>query len=248
MNLLQTINQKLRLETNRALGYDIVQTRNQATLRTHLMKFFEVYPVDTVIDVGANVGQFGDLVREIGYEGHIYSFEPVEHVYDQLASKAAQDGRWSAYKLALGSESGKTKINVFRNSVLSSILPLNETGRNFDRMGFSHEEETNVMTLDDFISENISQISHIFLKMDTQGYDLEVFKGARNSAKKFYGLQSELSLMPIYEGMPTYSEALSVYENAGFRVSGIYGVSRKEDLSLLEVDCVFVHEDFFVHA
>ena len=204
--------------------------------------------MDTVIDVGANVGQFGDLVRGIGFNGQIHSFEPVEHVYNELANKAAHDGRWTAHKLALGSKSGKTKINVFRNSVLSSMLPLNETGIRLDTMGFSHEEEVIVMTLDEFILKNIPEDSHVFLKMDTQGYDLEVFKGAKNFSEKLYGLQSELSLVPIYHGMPSYSEALSTYESAGFRLSGIYSVTRNEDLLLLEVDCVFVRNNLSIHV
>ena len=84
--------------------------------------------------------------------------------------------------------------------------------------------------------------------MDTQGYDLEVFKGGKKSLASVCCLLSEMSLIPIYEGMPHYLESLSTYQDAGFKVSGFYPITRNLDLSLNEVDCMLVNTESFDHS
>ena len=91
----------------------------------------------------------------------------------------------------------------------------------------------------------IPREGRLFPKMDTQGYDLEVFRGAHLLLPNIKSLLSELSLIPIYDGMPTYLQALSTYQAAGFSVSGFYPVTRNEKLALNEVDCVMVRTDPF---
>jgi hypothetical protein len=83
-----------------------------------------------------------------------------------------------------------------------------------------------------------------FLKLDTQGYDLEAFAGLGDRAREFVGLQSEVALMRIYEGMPRLPEALAAYEAAGFGVTGLFPVSRQSRTArVLEFDCVMVRPD-----
>jgi hypothetical protein len=80
------------------------------------------------------------------------------------------------------------------------------------------------------------------LKMDTQGYDLKVYRGAASSLGRVQAVVSELSFQPIYEGMPDYRQMLAEFESAGFAVSGLFPVSRNPDLSLIEMDCVLVRQ------
>ena len=77
--------------------------------------------------------------------------------------------------------------------------------------------------------------------MDTQGYDLEVFKGATQSLSRVQAVLSEISLIAVYNDMPNYKQSLSTFEAAGFSVSGLYPITRNIDLSLNEVDCVLVN-------
>src|SRR5262249_38380754 len=93
--------------------------------------------------------------------------------------------------------------------------------------------------LDELFSHLVSGIRdpRVFLKMDTQGYDLEVFKGARSSIRNILGLQSELSVRPLYHGMPHYLEALSVYEDAGFELFDLTVVTRTSEGGLQELNC-----------
>jgi hypothetical protein len=80
-----------------------------------------------------------------------------------------------------------------------------------------------------------------YLKLDTQGFDLDVFAGAGDRIAEFAGMQSELALMQIYEGAPRLPEALALYEEAGFDVAAMYPVSRQgKTARVLEFDCVMV--------
>jgi hypothetical protein len=81
--------------------------------------------------------------------------------------------------------------------------------------------------------------SRPFLKLDTQGFDLEVFHGASEVRSQIVGLQSELPIKKLYEGVPSWSEALGEYDRGGFELAGLYQVNPGSD-ELIELDCYFV--------
>jgi FkbM family methyltransferase len=154
---------------------------------------------------------------------------------------AKQDGNWQAYKLALGEFRGTSLMNVAHSSDLCSFLPPNAFGEQTFRTAIqaSYTEEVAVDTVDNFIiEEDLVPEANVLLKMDTQGFDLNVFRGARSSLGKIRAMVSEVSLIPLYTGMPRYLEVLHEYEAEGFAVSGLYPISRATDLSLIEMDCV----------
>ncbi len=76
--------------------------------------------------------------------------------------------------------------------------------------------------------------------MDTQGYDLQVFKGGHKFTSHVRSIISEISFQPIYDGMPNYREVLGVYEAQEFAVTGLYPVTRNKNLSIIEMDCVLI--------
>jgi len=79
--------------------------------------------------------------------------------------------------------------------------------------------------------------SRVFLKMDTQGYDLEVFRGTSGCIDKIQGIQSELSIQALYKNMPHYLEVLEAYEAAGFDLYNLSVVNRVSNGGLLELNC-----------
>ncbi len=107
--------------------------------------------------------------------------------------------------------------------------------------GSSHleQEQVQVRRLDEIFEEVTTGVPEprIFLKMDTQGYDLNVFEGAAGSLEWTQGLESELSVRPLYEGMKDYVQALSTYQAAGFILSHVSVVSRGADGELMELNC-----------
>lgn len=225
-----------------ALGLDVKRSISQSSLESHLIALFRLYNINLVIDVGANAGQYGQMLRSIGYRGQILSFEPLRAPFEKLISISRRDPKWCAINVALGDKVEKKSINIYSSSVFSSMLQMNEFGREkYSGHGNVESQSIEIDTLDN----KIKSIDHfkdknIFLKMDTQGYDLKVLAGAKETLNQCYGLQSEVSFKQIYDGMPTYRESLDVFEAEKFMVSGMFPVSRNSDFSIIEADFVLV--------
>lgn len=215
-----------------------------ATLGAHVAALLARERVDCVIDVGAHEGGFGRLVRSNGWTGQIVSFEPVAASFDRLAAATAGDPLWSVNRIALGRASGRRRINVTGGTVFSSFLEPSAAGSELWPEWMAHvaDEEVEIRRLDEVLREATGDPApeRIFLKLDTQGFDLEVFAGAAGVLDKIVGLQSELSLRPIYEGMPTYLEALQAFQATGFAMTGIYPVTRDPEWRIVECDAVMI--------
>ena len=231
----------LRRQMRQRLKLDIISASNTTTLRHQLEQVLRAYRIDTVLDVGANEGQFAGQVRALGFAGTIHSFEPVRQTFGLLQQKASGDAGWQCHHMALGREPGRLTMNLSEFSSFNSMLAPNDFGAGrFHDQKVVGQEEVEVSTLDAFVAEQVPAGARIFLKMDTQGFDLEVFAGGERSLDGVHVLLSELSLMPIYTGMPRYTEALAAYEARGFSVSGFFPVNSNDDLSLIEADCLMV--------
>jgi FkbM family methyltransferase len=215
----------------------------------HLTWLLDRYRVDCVLDVGANVGQFAQDLRRTGFRGRIVSVEPVPAFVERLEKQAADDPRWSVHALALGRTEGTVPLRVQRT--FSSMLPASDYGkRRFATLRQGAEEEhiidVPLRRLETLLTELFGEPGgdgapgRIFLKMDTQGFDLEVFGGLGAWAEHVVGLQSEVSLLPIYEQMPRMAEAIAEYEKSGFEISGLYPVTSEPDGRVIEYDCVMV--------
>jgi CO/xanthine dehydrogenase Mo-binding subunit len=94
--------------------------------------------------------------------------------------------------------------------------------------------------LDEVLPELIAGIGspRIFLKMDTQGFDSPVLEGASRCLEQIIGIQSEISVIPLYDGMPHYTESLARYEELGFDLINQFVVSRAQDGLVVEYDYV----------
>ncbi len=208
--------------------------------RAQLRSIVERFGINVVIDVGANEGQFARSLRSF-YEGDILSFEPVTSVFEKLAEAASTDPKWHVHKLALGSQEATQTINISDNTVFSSLLTANEycAQRFGEGSQGKREERVSVKRLDALLDSLIPHIEdkRILLKMDTQGYDSEVFKGLGSKLEHVHALQSEVSLVSIYEGMPHWTESISAYERAGFGVVGMFPVTRDAG-RVIEYDCL----------
>ncbi|OOZ40925.1 hypothetical protein BOW52_05225 [Solemya elarraichensis gill symbiont] len=236
----------MRRLLNNVVGFDIVRFSGQHNLRSHLTSALNIYEIDRILDVGANEGQFGSFLREIGFDGYIYSFEPVNEAFEILSKISADDEKWIVFNFALGSETGETTINVSEFSSFSSILTLTDYAlEHWDASKVNHTQTITIKTLDECLANGIIPNRNLLLKMDTQGYDLEVFRGAKNLLPKVSCMLSELSIIPVYEGAPDYKETLAIFEDSGFSVSGFYPTTHNKNLSLNEVDCVFVNTAMF---
>jgi len=209
-----------------------------------LRSIIEKFDINVVIDVGANEGQFTQRLRSF-YLGEILSFEPVTFSFEKLAKAASTDPNWHVYKLALGSQEATQTLNVSDATIFSSLFKTNDycIRRFGEPAQRKREEVVSVRRLDELLEGIAPDIEkkRIFLKMDTQGYDMEVFRGLGNKLKHVTAIQSEVSLVSIYEGMPHWTESISVYEKAGFGIVGMFPVSWDSG-RIIEYDCLLVRE------
>lgn len=191
--------------------------------------------IDVVFDVGANEGFYAKHLRMLGFRGTILSFEPDPTTYTRLVTMAKGDRNWRTFNCALGETAGEMDFRVIHHgngTTLSSALVPTDWLENlpFETIKVPVRTVAEMM-----VEERIG--GQIFLKMDTQGFDLKVFAGAGNhSAIKL--LQSEVSVHPLYEGMPHYTEALAHYEQAGFELLDLFVVCRDVSGAVAEYDAI----------
>ncbi len=224
-------------------GYELINIKkHHPTLESHLKALLTQLDIDSVIDVGANNGQYGIMLRKLGFKGEIHSFEPVTISFNRLQKEAEKDKKWHIYHCALGHENTSISINISQASEFASLLPATSYAKKIydKKIPLSETEQIQVKTLDDIFGQNKCFLEkRIFLKMDTQGYDLNVIKGGKLVVEQALALQSEISIIPLYKGMPDYLESLAVFNKSGFKLSGIYPVSRDPNNSILiELDCI----------
>lgn len=235
---------KLHRHIASLLGYELIKKRKlNDTLAQHLSNIIEHEDINLVVDVGANVGQYARSLRLHGYAGKIVSFEPVSSAFAALREESKLDPNWRSFKLALGVENNKVLMRRYAAAEFSSVLELNDFARQRFKWRTDPDglEEVEMTTLADIWEECTEFIDtpRALLKLDTQGFDLEVLAGIGHNIRDVYAMQSELSLKPIYAGAPRYLDALAEFEKLSFEVTGMYPLARdKQSLAVVEYDCV----------
>ncbi len=244
------ITKDLAIQILEKLGYKIHPSwRHERYAQSeYLSKLFNYLEIDCVFDVGANDGQFCQFLRhEVGYKGPVISFEPIPANVEKLKAAAKSDGQWIIKPFALGKTKGKVQFNVMKESQFSSFLePDHESVKMFmDNNQISEKIEVEVMTLAEIMPDILKElhISSPYLKLDTQGFDLEVAYGAGGMLSSFKALQSEASVKPIYKNMPSYSESIATYIKMGFELSGIYPNNPSHFPQMIEFDLHMINRN-----
>lgn len=215
----------------RQRGWDLVKTPT-------LHSFLASREVDLVIDVGANDGGYGKHLRKWGYKGRVLSLEPTTQAFAALSDAARADALWQVRKVAAGAEPGNAVINVSRNSEFSSFRTASAAGYDFDpAIEIASTESVEIVPLDGLEIE----ASRPFLKIDTQGFEEEILKGATNLLKRCAGVQLELPVEHLYEGVWAFEEAIAAMRRYGFSIAQMTPTNpRHPDLaSAVEFDCIF---------
>jgi FkbM family methyltransferase len=215
-------------------------------LREHVCDILRRYRVDCVLDVGANQGQYAKILRRGGYDGPIVSFEPVPKLFAELKSSAAGDPQWTVHQFALGRHDGRINMNVVLGGMSSALPPSSYGRRNYGRFEKVKTVEVPVRRLDSVLASvtRTAAEARLYVKFDTQGYDLVAFAGLGDRVKQVVALQSEVALLKIYEGMPSMCDAVGEYAAAGFDITGMFPVNSEPDTGrVLEFDCVMARAD-----
>jgi FkbM family methyltransferase len=231
----------------RRLGWDVRPIANANIEQQVVKDVLNLTGVKIVLDVGANSGQWGDLVFASGFTGKLISFEAIPNVHSTLVAHAKRRGAlWEvAPCAALGSERGHVEFNISANTMSSSVLPMRrEHEAAAPESAYVSTQRVRVERLDELASKLLPPHGDVMIKIDTQGYELEVLKGASGLLHRAAAMQLEISLVRLYEGAPTFSEMLSYMQSIGFEIFNIVPVFKdKRTGRVLQVDGYFVRSD-----
>lgn len=227
----------------RLFGFEIRRFDPGTSDAAQFMRQLVGHSVNVVLDVGANVGQFGRKnLRDAGYDKRIVSFEPLSSAWTRLSQEAAGDALWViAPRAAIGEADAEIDIHVAKNSVSSSVLNmLQEHLDSAPESVYVSTERVPLHRLDSIAPKYLEADSRVFLKIDTQGFEAPALSGAHGILERVVGIQLELSLVPLYEGQVLYDEMIAHVKQLGFELWGISPafVDAKSG-RLLQVDATF---------
>ncbi len=208
------------------------------------MQLINKFNINTLFDVGANVGQYAKNLRRMGYHKKIVSFEPVKSSFESLKTASINDNNWIINHYALGNEDTKGIINIAGNSYSSSILNmLPKHLKSAPESKYIAQEEIEIKKLDSIFNSFRNEEDSVMMKIDTQGFEKNVIDGAEKSLGNIKIIQLEMSILPLYENEMLYMDMINYLDKRGFQLFSLEnGFSDVATGQLLQVDGIFVQK------
>jgi len=197
------------------------------------------FPSPMILDVGANEGQTCLKLSDIAPSAKIWSFEPNRTVFETLVENTRSIPNITPVHTALGSTPGIAKLRITGSSVNTSLLEYNNL---YGNDAIIREEEVEVVTLADFCrKEKIGDIA--LLKVDTQGFDLEVLRGAETlfNGNHVAAVFIEVMFTPTYTGQAWFEDIFQFLNSHSMKFSGFYDIRRERDYFIHWADALFVN-------
>jgi FkbM family methyltransferase len=218
-------------------GVDVKMTDEEI-----LMKQINNNNIDLIFDIGANEGQFAELIFKMGFKGRIVSFEPLTSAYKILFQKSEKYTNWEvAERFAIGESDGEIILHISENTLSSSALDiLEEHTKAAPDSVYTGEEKVKVYKLDTIGKKYLKDSKNIFLKIDTQGFEEKILNGANKFLKDVKGILVETSLVKLYEGQALFPKIYSMIIEKGFELWGMEpAFINKETGRMLQADAIF---------
>lgn len=196
---------------------------------------------NTILDAGANRGQFTVAARHLLRPQRIHAFEPLPEVGDELARRCARYPEVVVHHVALGSTPGEATLHVNRHSQSSSLMPLR--ARHLAVFPDAREVSDVVVRVGrlDEVLTGEPLVPPVLLKVDTQGYEAEVLAGATGVLERIDYVVLETSFMPLYEDERPFREILALMESLSFEFDRPVGSLRDPRTGeYLQMDALFV--------
>jgi len=221
-------------------GYKFARIDNYEDIKYLWLKDYEI---NTILDVGANEGQFAAKILQVLPNASIHSFEPLKDTYDVLMKNLSAKG--TAYNFALGDFNGQSKIYKNEYSPSSSILELGQ--KHLEQYPASNRvsfEEIQVKRLDDVVNEQKMLLqSNIILKMDVQGFEDKVVMGAQDTLRLVKVVLVEVSFWELYKSQALFEKIFHLLTEKGFLFRGNYDlVYNRQNGMPLFADAIFIRE------
>jgi FkbM family methyltransferase len=205
--------------------------------------WFREAGIRTVLDVGAHKGEFSSAIRALFPRARIYAFEPLPDCCAVLSNRMKNGGGFRAFPVAIGKT--HEQITLWRSSYAKSSSALPMAALHKDSFPWSAENRPLTVqqsTLDEYL-ERLQLDDKVLLKIDVQGYEAQVLRGATELLKRVSCVLLEVSFRPLYEGQGTFAEIHGLLQAAGFSYAGnLEQLCSPVDDSILQADALFVRE------
>jgi len=204
-------------------GVELLPDEKKNSLQSYLFELLKKNNFDCVLDVGSNIGQFYNLLRNIGYDGNIELFEPLIECQNLLKQISEKDPNTRLNSFALGKDNEIISFYVTQNNVSSSLLMPNNPSK------ISNKYDVIVKKIDD-LDLCLHLYSGVLLKIDAQGYEKNVILGSLNNLKYINYILMELSLSAQYVGEVEMIEMFQFMNDLGYYPIFIYpGITNKNN-------------------
>ncbi len=226
-------------------GYKFKKTKWLYEKNLNLIKSLSNSNINSIIDIGANSGQFAEEVFKNGFSGYILSFEPLKIEHSNLLDKKFEmkEYNWEiAERCGLGASEKKLDINISGMRQSSSILDISEIHTNLYPKSINiGKEEIDIFPLDKYYNKIINMKKNILIKIDTQGYELEILKGAKKTLEYVDAVYAEVSLVKLYKSQPLFDEIFDFIKKFGFSVWSVdRAVGNKNTGQTYQLDVLFI--------
>jgi len=207
--------------------------------KTH-KNWFQTLGFKTIIDVGANTGPFSFAARVCLPDVQIYAFEPLPDCFNLLVKNMTPFDNFIAYQTAIGDQKGQMEMWKSDFNESSSLLPMSELHKvTFPHTANNQAVHVPISRLDDYL-EKMNLVPPILLKIDVQGYEDKVIKGAVKTLKKMDWVMIEMSFQPLYEGQPLFDDIYQSLISNGFKFAGnMEALYSPLDGNVLQSDGIF---------
>jgi FkbM family methyltransferase len=200
----------------------------EATLRCMKARGFEPR---FGVDIGAYDGQWSLSFRREFPACHMLMIEAMESKTERLRQVSEQSGGAIDYRIAvLGARHGQSIRWIEMDSGSSALE---------EHSGYPRDVQTRTLTtLDEVLGADAPRVD--FMKLDVQGYELEVLRGAARAMGQAQAIFLEASLVPVNDGCPLIHEVLAFMDARGFRLLDFCSQNRRKDGTLWQTDLMFV--------
>lgn len=205
-------------------------------------KWLEDLNINTIIDIGANEGQFALKFSKILPKAKIHSFEPISKCFASLKENTKKINI-EYHNMGVGDEYSEKKINVYKHSPSSSLMEMAELHEDLFPHSVGHQEETIIVDRLDTIFKDKTLQPNILVKIDVQGYEPNVILGGKETIKKTKVVIIEMGYSKLYVGQKLFDDLYLMLYEIGFRFKGnIAQTLNGKDGSVLYSDSVFINE------
>jgi FkbM family methyltransferase len=194
----------------------------------------------TVIDIGANVGQFARDILKAFPDVQVYSFEPLQDCYSEIRKLCRHYENWEAFPFALGEK--EERVEMFRSGFAPSSSLLKMTGRHkelFPHTANISSETVNIKRLDD-VARALNLKEEVLVKIDVQGFEDRVIRGGQNTLRRAKVILTEVSFEKLYEGQSDFHTVYNLLYQLGFQFAGFEDQLRDPQTSVpIQADAIF---------